>query len=494
MLRVGRQGGDDVKTANQGVGCLALFGAPFLLGGLASLWMGFREWGSPNPQENWWVALIVGVLFTVVGGGIMTGAMFGRGKLLEQAELKRRHPDQPWMWRVDWAKGRVESDSRTTMYFAWGFAGLWNIISWTTVVAALDQIDELMDPRLLLVALFPAVGIGLLAWAITATLRYRKFGVSQLELSTLPGVIGGKLAGRIDTRLSEPPKDGVLLNLDCIRKVRSGKNTRESLLWKTDANVPASRLSRGWQGVSIPVDFAIPADAQESTHDAYNVFWRLSADADLAGVDFKARFEVPVFRTAESASAADQEQQEAETWTFASDREPELDRRDATFVERPSPLGGVEYYFPPRSQKRGIVGASIFLAIWLAVLAAMVYFGVSVFFQVIWGLFALLILLAVLDAAFGSTTIRIEDGRISAANGTLGSGRMRSIGFGEISRIKTDVGSTQSESMTQSSKAWWNIKAVRKGGGRDFLIAQNLRNQREAEWLAGEIGRRLEKG
>ena len=478
------------KAANRGMGCAMLFGAPFLLGGLAAIWAGLEAWNSGSREDNWWVALVVGAMFTAVGAGIMAAAVYGRRKLREQAELERRYPEQPWMWRPEWAKGRIDSDSRSAMYFAWGFAGFWNAISWVSVVAGRDQLDGLKDPRLLLLAIFPLVGLGLLWWAITATLRHRKFGVSQFELSTLPGAIGGRLAGRIDTKLREPPKDGVTLSLDCIRVVRSGKSNRERLLWKTEKRVPASRLSRGWQGVSIPVDFEIPGDAQESTHEGSRVFWRVSADADLAGVDFRARFEAPVFRTAESETPI--EEAVGDGLTFASEPEPAFDLKDATFIQRTSPLGGVEYYFPPRSQKRGAVGSTIFLLIWLGVLAAMAHFEVWPFFQVVWGLFAVLILLAVLDAWFGSSTIRVEDGQIHAGHGTVGRGRMRAIRFGEISKIKTDVGSTQSESMTQSSRAWWNVKAARKTGGRDFLIAQNLRNQREAEWLAGEMRRRVE--
>ena len=479
------------KTSNRAAGCIMLFGAPFLLGGLAAIWAGYSDWSSSSPQENSWVAMAVGALFTAVGAGIMLAAVYGRRKLREHAELARLRPEQPWMWRADWAKGRIESDSKAAMYFAWGFAGLWNSIAWVSAIAGWDQLEGMTDPRLLLLAIFPLVGLGLLAWAITATLRHRKFGVSQLELSTLPGVIGGRLAGRIDTKLPEPPSEGVTLNLDCIRMVRSGKSNRERLLWKTEQRVPASRLSRGWQGVSIPVDFAIPSDAQETTDKGSRVFWRVSANAELAGVDFKARFEAPVFRTSESSAADENGDDEVAAWTFASDREPAFTPKDATFIQRSSPLGGTEYFFPPRSQKRGALGSTIFLLIWLGVLAVMIHYGVFLFFQVIWGLFALLILLAVLDAWFGSSTVRIEGDQIHAAHGTLGRGRMSSIRFGEISKIKTDVGSTQSESMTQSSRAWWNVKAVRKTGGRDFLIVQNLRNQREAEWLAGEIRRHV---
>ncbi|MEZ5394317.1 MAG: hypothetical protein R2724_15995 [Bryobacterales bacterium] len=169
------------------------------------------------------------------------------------------------------------------------------------------------------------------------------------------------------------------LSLDSIRMVRSGKSTREKVLWKDEQLIPAARLSRGWQGVSIPVEFRIPADAEESSRGSYRCLWRLSAAAAVAGVDFHARFEAPVYRTAESARAFARDTDEPNStdspaWTFASDHETAFDPAQATFIQRPSPMGGVEYYFPARSQRRGGMGMFLFLMLWLGALAVMLHF------------------------------------------------------------------------------------------------------------------------
>ncbi|MEZ5363405.1 MAG: hypothetical protein R2748_13940 [Bryobacterales bacterium] len=95
-----------------------------------------------------------------------------------------------------------------------------------------------------------------------------------------------------------------------------------------------------------------------------------------------------------------------------------------------------------------------------------------------------------IDALFGSSTVRVEGDRIEAAHRILGFGRTRSIRFGEIASIRTAAGSTQSETATQASHVWWNVRAERKAGG-DFRIAQNLSKKQEAEWLAEQLRRRL---
>lgn len=294
-IRPGRDG----QSAAAGAGRFKLFGAllgtPFLIGGLVILWAGDRNWAAGEPEKNWVVTLAFGALSTAAGGGVIAAAWLGRRKWLERVRLEQRHPGKPWMWRPDWAQGRADSDAQTWLYAAWLLAAFSNVVAWVIAAAARDQLARL-DGKALLIALFPLVGLGFLAWAATATLRYRKLGVSQLELSTLPGVLGGRLAGRIDTTLPEPPRDGARLRLDCLRVTGWGEKRNERLLWKSEKRVPASRLSRGWRGVSIPVEFSIPQDAQETREGIDRIIWRLSVDAELEGLNFRARFEAPVFR------------------------------------------------------------------------------------------------------------------------------------------------------------------------------------------------------
>jgi hypothetical protein len=147
--------------------------------------------------------------------------------------------------------------------------------------------------------LFPAIGIGLVAWAIKATLGYRKFGSTYLQLATLPGAIGGRLAGRVETRMTKIPPDGCFVTFSSFRRVKRGKNTSEVTLWQDAFAVSRQSMGRGASGVFIPIEFRIPADCEPSTIETARspVIWRLTAFADLPGVDFETSFEVPVFNT-----------------------------------------------------------------------------------------------------------------------------------------------------------------------------------------------------
>lgn len=67
--------------------------------------------------------------------------------------------------------------------------------------------------------IFPLVGLGLLIWAISATLHARRFGHSVLLLRTVHGVIGGALAGVVTAPAKIRPRDGFRLRLVSVRRV-----------------------------------------------------------------------------------------------------------------------------------------------------------------------------------------------------------------------------------------------------------------------------------
>jgi hypothetical protein len=468
-----------------------LFGAPFLLAGLLTMAAAFRQWSLPNPQEDWLPVLLVGLTFAGAGAGVMASGWISRRKMLERAALQRQYPGQPWMWRSDWARGRVESDFRSTMIVAWVIAGFTGGITWATLAATWDKIPT-MGPPGLGIALLPVICLVVASWAVVATSRHRKYGASIFELSTLPGVVGGRLAGRIETKLPEIPSAGARLHLDCIRIVRSGKSTTRRLLWKVEEDVPASRLSRGWQGVSIPVSLQIPADAQPTVDGSGRVLWRLSAHVSTPGVDFKANFEAPVYRTAQSAPDDAFDDDEDLSADAVSGLQPGVAAppAGARFTQRASPGGGVELYCPPPLNRLAAAGAAVFLAAWLAALAALILFGAPWFMTIPWGLAGCLIGVAVVAAAFGETVIRIEGEELFVSRGVLTFRETRSLRAHEVAQVKVVVGWTQSQTMTQASRAFWDVKVVPKVGG-DVAVARNLPKRAEADWLAGELRGRL---
>ena len=127
-------------------------------------------------------------------------------------------------------KRLIPDSNRLSLSYIWFFAVFWNLISAPLVLMVLPR--EVLQNRnypALLGLLFPLVGAGLLIWAIRATLRWKKFGTSILELETLPGVIGGHLKGILQTRTALLPEEGLSLKLTCINRTVSGSGKNRSV-------------------------------------------------------------------------------------------------------------------------------------------------------------------------------------------------------------------------------------------------------------------------
>ena len=217
------------------------------------------------------------------------------------------HGAEPWLARPDWASGRIRCSSRKGMIGGWVFAGFWNLVTAPTMFFLPEEVLEKGNNLALLGLVFPLVGVGLLIAAARTTLRWRRYGTSVLEMTRVPGVMGGRLEGRIQTGLRHGTAAAVRLSLTCVNRIRRGsgsdRSTQERILWQEESGVAPGSLGAGPSGATIPVSFVIPFDCRATDHTQHGdtIHWLLGARADLPGVDFEARFEVPVFRTVQSS-------------------------------------------------------------------------------------------------------------------------------------------------------------------------------------------------
>ena len=361
------------KETKTGAGCLTLFALPFAVVGVVTGYFAIKMLiAGPDDWQQVFLLSIFTVTFGGVGFGLMFAAQWGKRKIAEDERLRGLHPDEPWMWKSEWASGRIAGSSKETMWFAWGFGILWNLISCPTLIFLPEEIEK-GNHLAALGLIFPVVGVGLLWWAIRSTLRFRKFGTSTLQVETLPSVIGGTLRGTGHTRLQEKPAEGVKVSLRCVRRHESrGKNSSSSerMIWEDARTLGSEHLYRGREGIDVPIDFHIPFDNQSSDDsDQYNkIIWRVGASAEVAGVDYETKFEVPVFKTADSSEEAPK----GDKFGFVSSSEPEFDPKTAMVVVRPSALGGTEYYFGAAWNLGPAVGMTFFFLLFAGITGALI--------------------------------------------------------------------------------------------------------------------------
>jgi hypothetical protein len=463
-----------------GLGCVALFLLPFAAVGVVTAGLALQRLS----QGNWREGLFF-VLFAVTFGGVGLGGLaltwVGRGRLREHEALKAKYPSQPWLWQNDWASGRIDDSSHRTMWAAWAFATLWNLVSFPVgfagVRAALDEGNKAG----LIALLFPLVGIGILVWAVRATLRYGKYGISRLELSTVPGVIGRTLAGTIRVTSVLQPADGFLATLSCVRRVttRSGKNssTTESILWQEDRCLRGepSRDTAGL-GTRIPVAFRLPADARACDASDHNdrILWRLKLSATVPGVDYESVFEVPVFRTDESTRPLSQEEERlTQEQPIADYRQSPESRISVTTNRR-----GIEIVFPAARNPGVAIGSAVFTLLWTAIVFCLIYFKAPLLFPIVFGLFEILLVYGTLQLWLGVSRVTVDAGTIAVATGYLYPGSERMLAASDIDGVSTAIG------MQAGSTPYYDVVIVRKGG-KKVIAGRSVRDKREAEWLAG---------
>ena len=428
---------------------LTLFGLPFLCGGLAFTYaqlVSRRNFGT----FEFAMGIMVASVFVFVGGGFIYVAFHGYALLKQQAAREESNPLSPWLWRQDWASRRAESQNKKSEITYWVIAILCNLITLPFLFRIVPDFVRNGDPRVILPLCFNLIGAILIANAVRATIRHRRFGDTYFELDTLPFSPGEKVSGRIHLKFETRAEHGIDLRLSCVRKVVSGsgdsRSTSEIILWRADQNVPAEAVGPGPLGRAIPVDLTPPADSQITNHDnpSDQILWLLHAQADVPGVDYSDDFEIPVFHgAASSAPVSDfgmRITSGADTFAFPTSQPTDSDSGE---VPQPAHIkavvspgsGGTEFYFPPlRNPGRALI-LLVVTVVWSAVIYLMYQKHAPTLFFVLFGLTDVLIIAGFLHTTFGSSLISVRCGEIFSRRGILGLGRTRRIQVSEVVSI-----------------------------------------------------------
>src|SRR5215467_935005 len=183
------------RSSKLAMGFLFVFALPFAGFGLFAVKAGLEQMinGTGTAKSPAWMLALVGLTFAGIGFGLMGVAIFGGRILKRRQRLQAEHPAEPWLWREDWAQGRIKSNTKPGMIAGWVFAVLWNAVS-TPVLVFLPK-EAAKNPVAYIGLIFPVVGVYLLVRAIRLTMAYLEFGKTRFEITPVPGLIGGELKG-----------------------------------------------------------------------------------------------------------------------------------------------------------------------------------------------------------------------------------------------------------------------------------------------------------
>jgi hypothetical protein len=276
---------------------------------------------------------------------------------------------------------------------------------------------------------------------------------------------------------------GFDVTLTCVRRVTEGggkqRSTSESILWQDVQRVHGQQFrAPARMETHIPVAFRITGDAPSSddTDSTNRVLWRLQVSAEVAGVNYESRFDVPVFRT----SASEQPLSEEESRLLAASdpaayQQPTNSRILVTATKR-----GTEILFPAARNLGAATSLTLFLVLWVACIGLQLYFGAPIVFPIVTGVFGVLIFLGVLDLWLEVSRVRVDPGSISWATGYIVPGRENTASASEIADVTAAVG------MQAGNTVYYDIVLVPKVG-KKAKLARSIRDKREAEWVAGTM-------
>lgn len=213
--------------------------------------------------------------------------------------------NKPWLENPDWKGGVIRSGAKASMYRWWGVTIIWNLLWGTPLFLNFFSnpatISSLHGYKLLLLLLFPLIGLGLLFWAIKVTREWRRFGATPLIMNPFPGSIGGEVGGKIQVNMTYDPQIDYKLTLSCIRSYMSGSRRSDSrarheeVKWQ-DENY--AKVHPSANGLDLEFRFQVPdgLPSSEEYSDNYHL-WRLYLEANIPGANLDRSFEIPVYVT-----------------------------------------------------------------------------------------------------------------------------------------------------------------------------------------------------
>ena len=458
-----------------------MFALPFCGFGLFALVWSIRYLRAGNLPMTAYTAMFA-VVFGGVGFGLVYAFRWGAQLAQARDRLRAANPDQPWLWREDWAAGRIPASIGTSALVLCGCAVLCFAVS-APVVYVIPQELAKHNNLILLVLLFPFAGLAILGQAVRAAARRRVVRGSAFAMDSVPGQIGGTLAGKITLSAELRPTGPFTLGLRCVNRVtsnNSGSNsssTWEHVLWNDEQTASSD-------GATVPVAFYIAPDMPASDYSNRNneIIWRLDASAPTAAGKFDAQFEVPVFKIAETA----EQQRQAEAVRASEHQQVEsyLHPEASRITMRQTPGGATEVYFPPLRSPGATLATAAFTAIWSGIFWLIHTLHAPLIFIIGWGFFDLILVLILLSL-LAAVRVRVGDGAVTIQKALLGLVySRRRIAASDVSGVAAVPG------MTVDNTVYSQLR-LSYGGKRSYDFADGIRDKREADWLADQISQRL---
>jgi len=429
--------------------------------------------------------MAMGLLSAAIVCGGLVALIFGISAKKEARKISATEIDdagKPWLRRKDWAAGRIVSGTHKSVLLIWIFTLFWNAVSAPVVLIGLPAELHKGNHAILIALLFPIVGIGMIFFALSTTLAWRRFGQSIFEMATIPAALGGTLEGEIQVKTRLLPQLGLHLRLSCIRQTTTGsgkdRHTTERILWQDEKWLRPDLPQTDLNATGIPIYFKLPVDQPESTASSGDgIHWKLEVAATLRGPDFHAAFDVPVFKLAETPGISDDP-----TARYQMPLDEVRQQIHSKIQVNDLPDGGKEFIFPAARNPGAAAGLTVIWVIWTGIVVALAWHWnqVPAIFPLLFGAFDLLITVFAFNLWFLRTRAVVTPDQVTVQKSWLGVKMEHKLAASDITNISAQQG------MTAGHSAYYDLKVWTRDG-REFTAAKNLGVKPEADWLAQQM-------
>ena len=298
-------------------------------------------------------------------------------------------------------------------------------------------------------------------------------------MAAVPAATGGTLAGKIQVKTKMRPQHGLHLNLICVRRTIIGasnnRHLREKILWHDEKWLCADLPQTDLNATGIPVFFKLPDNLPESAASPGDgIHWILEASAKLRGPDFHAAFDVPVFKLSEPPAIFDDP-----TMPYQMSLD-EVREQIHSKIQVNNLPDGKEFIFPAARNPGFASGATIVCLIWTSIIVVLIWQQAPLPFLLVFSAIDLLMSAFVFDLWFRRSRVAVNSEGVIIQRAWFAFKKEQRLPTGEITSIASDVGATAGHA------AYHDLK-IHARDGKELLLAKNLNNKPEADWLVREM-------
>ena len=294
------------STSTGGGGCLVIFAMPFIAVGVGVLLLSqgvfhLEMKSSDNPV---WMLTAFGSVFACAGLGVAWMGVSGMIRDRAARKRKEEHPNEPWFCDYPWDTRRAESGGLGAVvrgFVVFAFMALFlSMFNWWAFFS-----DDGPLPVKLIVGLFDLIALLVLFGAFYSLFQYFKYGTSRLHFARFPFRPGHSLEAGLEAnrRLLSAPTIGLTLRfieevMETHRTPRHGTRTTTALycLHEIKQDLSVRQFDSGSSEAEIPISIRLPeGDYASRLLESPRRYWELEVKAETPGIDYAARFLIPVY-------------------------------------------------------------------------------------------------------------------------------------------------------------------------------------------------------